>query len=150
MWCQRTSSVVISVIVKRLWVVVQWLRLVCRIHALLARKSQLSLQSCTCMLPAYLKTCRIRIPSIICGFSIDKHDIPPIIYFHHQLIFLSYIWDLNPSLWLILTSERFLFCEKFQKWFFLSCEKRSTKCSKQCSKASLNSESVVILCIWKF
>ena len=54
------------------------------------------------------------------------------------------------DLWLILTSQRFLFCEKFQKWFFLSNEKRSTKCSKQCSKASLNSEPVVILCIWKF
>ena len=29
-------------------------------------------------------------------------------------------------------------------------KKKSTKCSKQCSKASLNSESVVILHIWKF
>ena len=52
-------------------------------------------------------------------------------------------------LWLILTSEQFLFCEKFQKQFFLSNDKRSIKCSKQCSKASLNSASVVILCILK-
>ena len=38
---------------------------------------------------------------------------------------------------LIFTSERFLFCKKFQKWFFFSSEKGSTKCSKQYSIASL-------------
>ena len=41
----------------------------------------------------------------------------------------------SPLYWLILTSERFLFCEKFQKWFFFERWKKINKMLKTMFKS---------------